>query len=104
MIFSIFASKRTKWKKRLTKAFDVYIPGLQGMDDEELGMLLDQAVQIKDASLITLDKNDRERLFWEDPALLDEKESLDRTPSKLIKSINQISIFCDQESAKELKI
>ncbi len=36
--------------------------------------------------------------------LLDEKESPDRTPSKLIKSINQISIFCDQESAKELEI
>jgi len=36
--------------------------------------------------------------------LLDEMESPDRTPSKLIKSINQISIFCDQESAKELKI
>ena len=27
MILSIFASKRTKWKKRLTKGFDVYIPG-----------------------------------------------------------------------------
>ncbi len=36
--------------------------------------------------------------------LLDEKEPLDRTPSRLIKSINQISIFCDQESAKELQI
>jgi len=36
--------------------------------------------------------------------LLDEKEPLDRTPSKLIKSINQISIFCDQESANELEI
>ena len=36
--------------------------------------------------------------------LLDEKEAPDRTPSKLIKSINQISIFCDQESAKELEI
>jgi 6-phosphogluconolactonase len=36
--------------------------------------------------------------------LLDETESPDRTPSKLIKSINQISIFCDQESAKELEI
>ncbi len=36
--------------------------------------------------------------------LLNEKEPLDRTPSKLIKSINQISIFCDQESAKELEI
>jgi len=36
--------------------------------------------------------------------LLDEKEPPDRTPSKLIKSINQISIFCDLESAKELEI
>ena len=34
--------------------------------------------------------------------LLDEKESYDRTPSKLIKSDNQISIFCDQDSSKEL--
>ena len=34
--------------------------------------------------------------------LLDEKEPKDRTPSKLIKSSNQISIYCDQESAKEL--
>ena len=78
MILSIFASKRTKWKKRLTKGFDVYIPGLKGMDDETLGMLLDQAVHIKDSSLITKDTNDRERLFWEDPTLLDEKESLER--------------------------
>ena len=36
--------------------------------------------------------------------LLDKNESEERTPSKLIKSINQISIFCDQESAKELEI
>ena len=36
--------------------------------------------------------------------LLDEKEPTDRTPSKLIKSSKQISIFCDQESAKELLI
>jgi len=36
--------------------------------------------------------------------LLDEKEPPERTPSKLIKSTNQISIFCDQESAKELEI
>ena len=48
------------------------------MDEETLGMLLDQAVHIKDSSLITKDTNDRERLFWEDPTLLDEKESLER--------------------------
>tara|TARA_B100000945_G_scaffold186653_1_gene149721 strand:+ start:272 stop:1009 length:738 start_codon:yes stop_codon:yes gene_type:complete len=36
--------------------------------------------------------------------LLDEKEPNDRTPSKLIKSSNQISIFCDEESAKQLLI
>ena len=34
--------------------------------------------------------------------LLDKNESLERTPSKLIKSSNQISIFCDEESSKEL--
>ncbi len=36
--------------------------------------------------------------------LLDDKEPSDRTPSKLIKSNNQISIFCDQESSNELEI
>jgi 6-phosphogluconolactonase len=36
--------------------------------------------------------------------LLDEKEPNDRTPSKLIKSSSQISIFCDQESAKEILV
>ncbi len=34
--------------------------------------------------------------------LLDKNESEERTPSKLIKSSNQISIFCDEESSKEL--
>ena len=34
--------------------------------------------------------------------LLDKNESQERTPSKLIKSSNQISIFCDEESSKEL--
>ena len=36
--------------------------------------------------------------------LLDENESYERTPSKLIKSSNQILIFCDEESANELLI
>ena len=36
--------------------------------------------------------------------LLDKDESQERTPSKLIKSRNQISIFCDEESSKELSI
>ena len=36
--------------------------------------------------------------------LLDKEESPERTPSKLIKSTNQISIFCDEESSNELTI
>ncbi len=36
--------------------------------------------------------------------LLDKNEPSDRTPSKLIKSSNPISIFCDEESAQELFI
>jgi len=34
--------------------------------------------------------------------LIDINESQDRTPSKLIKSSKQISIFCDEDSSKEL--
>ena len=78
MIFSLFSSKRSKWKKRLTRGFDTYIPGLQGMDDDELGMLLDQAVEIKESSLLMVGKNDVEKLYWEDPRMIDEKSSLDR--------------------------
>ena len=36
--------------------------------------------------------------------LLDKNESEERTPSRLIKSSNQISIFCDEEASKELLI
>jgi len=36
--------------------------------------------------------------------LLDKNESSERTPSKLINSTNQISIFCDEDSSKELSI
>ena len=36
--------------------------------------------------------------------LLDEKESLNRTPAKLIKSNSQILIFCDEEASSELII
>ena len=78
MIFSLFASKRTKWKKRLTRGFDTYIPGLKGMDADEIGFLLDQAEHIKSASLMILKEDDPERLYWEDPLLIDEKESLER--------------------------
>ena len=78
MIFSLFASKRTKWKKRLTRGFDTYIPGLKGMEADEIGFILDQAAHIKSASLMTLKEDDPERLYWEDPLLIGEKESLER--------------------------
>ena len=77
-MFGLFQSKRNRWKKRLTNGFDVYIPGLKGMDPEEKGFLLDQAAQIKSSSLMLLDKDDPARLFWVDPTMVSEEESLER--------------------------
>ena len=77
-MFGLFQSKRHRWKKRLTNGFDVYTPGLKGMDPEEIGFLLDQAAQIKSSSLMLLDKDDPARLFWVDPAMVSEEESLER--------------------------
>jgi len=54
------------------------------------------------SKIVFLVSGDKKRIALE--RLLDEKEPSDRTPSKLIKSMNQISIFCDQDSAKELEI
>ena len=77
-MFGIFASKRNKWKKRLTRSFDTYIPGLKGMDDEEIGFLLDQASHIKSSSLMLLKEDDPSILFWNDPLMIKEKDALER--------------------------
>ncbi len=77
-MFSLFQSKKTKWKKKLIKGLDIYIPGLEGMDPEELAMLLDQAVKIKDSSLMLLEDNDPSKAYWEDPLMIDENDALER--------------------------
>ena len=77
-MFSLFQSKRTKWKKRLIKSLNIYIPGLEGMDPEELAMLLDQAARIKDSSLMLLKDNDPSIAYWEDPLMIDESDALER--------------------------
>ena len=77
-MFGIFASKRNKWRKRLTRSFDTYIPGLQGMDAEEIGFLLDQASHIKSSSLMLLEEDDPAKLFWIDPLMIEEKDALER--------------------------
>ena len=77
-MFSLFQSKKTKWKKKLIKGLDIYIPGLEGMDPEELAMLLDQAVKIKDSSLMLLEDNDSSKASWEDPLMIDENNALER--------------------------
>tara|TARA_B100000963_G_C22579071_1_gene649950 strand:- start:1116 stop:1574 length:459 start_codon:yes stop_codon:yes gene_type:complete len=77
-MFSLFQSKKTKWKKKLITGLDIYIPGLEGMDPEELAMLLDQAVKIKDSSLMLLENNDPSKAYWEDPLMIDENDALER--------------------------
>lgn len=78
MIFNLFESRKSKWKKRLIKGFDIYIPGVQGLDSETIGAMLDKAQHIKESSIMLLEKNHPSRAYWEDPMMLDENESLDR--------------------------
>lgn len=78
MIFNLFESRKSKWKKRLIKGFDIYIPGIQGLDAEEIGLMLDEASQIKYSSLMLIEENHPSRAFWEDPTMIEENKCLDR--------------------------
>ena len=77
-MFGLFESKKSKWKKRLTKAIDIYIPGVEGLDPEEVGMMLDKAQYIKESSLMVLDENDPAKAYWEDPLMIEESKALER--------------------------
>lgn len=56
MIFNLFKSRKSKWKKRLIKGFDIYIPGVQGLNSETIGAMLDKAQFIKNLQLCSLKK------------------------------------------------
>ena len=77
-MFSLFENRKTKTKKKIVKALDVYIPGIEGLDPEEIAMMLDQAQFIKESSLMILDENDPGRIYWEDPMMIEEEKALDR--------------------------
>ena len=77
-MFSLFENRKTKTKKKIVKALDVYIPGIEGLDPEEIAMMLDQAQFIKESSLMILDENDPGRMYWEDPMMIEEEKALDR--------------------------
>jgi len=77
-MFNLFESRKSRTKKKIVKALDVYIPGIEGLDPEEIGMMLDQAQFIKESSLILLDQNDPAKAYWEDPMMIEESKALDR--------------------------
>ena len=77
-MFGLFQSRKSRTKKKIIKALDVYIPGIEGLDSEEIAMMLDQAQFIKESSLMILDENDPGRMYWEDPMMIEEEKALDR--------------------------
>ena len=77
-MFGLFQSRKSRTKKKIIKALDVYIPGIEGLDPEEIAMMLDQAQFIKESSLMILDENDPGRMYWEDPMMIEEEKALDR--------------------------
>ena len=77
-MFGLFQSRKSRTKKKIIKALDVYIPGIEGLDPEEIAMMLDQAQFIKESSLMILDENDPGKMYWEDPMMIEEEKALDR--------------------------
>ena len=62
-MFSLFEGRKSKTKKKIIKALDVYIPGIEGLDPEEIGMMLDKAQFIKESSLMLLDEMTQQKLI-----------------------------------------
>ena len=77
-MFGLFQGRKARTKKKIIKALDEYIPGIEGLDPEEIAMMLDQAQYIKESSLMMLDENDPAKAYWEDPLMIEESKALDR--------------------------
>jgi hypothetical protein len=77
-MFGLFQGRKARTKKKIIKALDEYIPGIEGLDPEEIAIMLDQAQFIKESSLMLLDENDPAKAYWEDPLMVEESKALDR--------------------------
>lgn len=70
-MFGLFQSPRTKLKKQAEKSFATYLPALRGMNPDEIAFVLDQAVQIKNATTMYGSKQ-QELLLFRDPIMVSE--------------------------------
>ena len=77
-MFGLFQGRKARTKKKIIKALEEYIPGIEGLDPEEIAIMLDQAQFIKESSLMLLDENDPAKAYWEDPLMVEESKALDR--------------------------
>jgi hypothetical protein len=76
-MFSIFKSRRNRWRDEAKKLFDVYIASLKGLDTDEVGAALDLAKSLKSTMLENLPPGETQlwRMF-SDPLGLPEDASL----------------------------
>ena len=76
-MFSIFKSRRNKWRDEAKKLFDVYIVSLKGLDPDEIGDVLDLAKKLKSTMMEKLPPGEIHiRQAFLDPFGLPEDHSL----------------------------
>jgi hypothetical protein len=76
-MFSIFKSRRNKWRDEAKKLFDVYIASLKGLDPDEIGSGLDLAKKFKSMMMEKLPPEEMHiRQAFSDPLGLPEDRSL----------------------------
>ncbi len=75
-MFSLFKSKRNKWKDILEKTFNNFIPALKGMNAQEIAQTLDHAAIMRNASLLMSDDDSPYHYAFNEPMKLDNETSL----------------------------
>lgn len=86
-MFGIFLSKEKRVERNSVNMFDTYMPSISGMDDQEIGGLLDIAAQIKTASLSVSFEDKNAELIYHEPIVV---------PSGVL--IDQLLIYQNQMS------
>ena len=75
-MFGLLKSKKEKMKDKVENAFNTMLISIEGLAADEIGYILDQAIRVKDASVLLESEGSSNILAYEDPLCLDEDTSM----------------------------
>jgi hypothetical protein len=76
-MFGFFNAEKNKWRPRVEEAFDNYLPTLQTMPAEEIALIIDMAVAIRDSSTYLYEEDDPYVLAFYEPDKVEQKKAFE---------------------------